>query len=54
MALEQIAGTLPPRPAEWPRSVIAAFVSRERAKHSFEGFVDPPEIDRTFDLWREA
>ena len=40
--------------AEWTHSVIADLVSRERAKRSFEGFVDPAEIDRTFDLWREA
>ena len=46
----------------WTRGVIADIVSRERAKRSFEGFVDPTEIDRTFDrtfdrafdLWREA
>lgn len=38
--------------AEWTHSVIADLVSRERAKRSFEGFVDPAEIDQTFDLWR--
>lgn len=40
--------------AEWTHNVISDLVSRERAKRSFEGFVDPAEIDRTFDLWREA
>lgn len=39
---------------DWTRVVIADVVSRERAKRSFEGFVDPAEIDRIFDLWREA
>lgn len=40
--------------AGWTDSVIADPVSRERAKRSFEGSVDPTEIDRTFDLWREV
>lgn len=42
------------RATDWTRAVIADVVSRERAKRSFEGFVDPAEIDRTFDQWREA
>lgn len=39
---------------EWTHDVIADQVSRERANRSFEGFVDPAEIDRVFDLWRDA
>ncbi len=39
------------RSAEWARAVIGDPVTRERAKRSFEGFVDPAEIDRVFDLW---
>ena len=40
--------------AAWTRGVIADVVNRERAKRSFEGFVDPTEIDRIFDLWRDS
>ncbi len=40
--------------AEWARAVIADPVSRERAKRSFEGLVDPVEIDRVFDLWHDV
>ncbi len=39
---------------EWTQGVIVDPVSRERAKRSFEGFVDPAEIDRDFDRWRDA
>jgi len=39
---------------EWARAVIADPVSRERAKRSFEGLVDPVEIDRVFDLWHDV
>lgn len=42
------------RAVEWTRAVILDPASRERAKRSFEGFVDPAEIDRTFGLWAEA
>jgi hypothetical protein len=38
---------------EWTRDVITDAVSRERAKRTFEGFVDPAEIDRVFDQWRD-
>lgn len=48
------AGTDVRQAMTWTRGVIADPVSRERAKRSFEGFVDPAEIDRAFDLWREA
>jgi len=40
--------------AECARAVIADPVSRERAKRSFEGLVDPVEIDRVFDLWHDV
>lgn len=38
----------------WTRDVITDTVSRERAKRSFEGFVDPANIDRVFDLWHDV
>ncbi len=40
--------------AELARVAVIDPVSRERAKRSFEGFVDPVEIDRVFDLWRDV
>ena len=40
--------------AQWARAVIADPVSRERAKRSFEGVVNPVEIDRIFDDWRDV
>jgi hypothetical protein len=29
-------------------------LSRERAKSTFDTFVDPAEVDRAFDLWRDV
>ena len=37
---------------EWTAAVVRDPVSRERAKSTFDTFVDPAEIDRVFDLWR--
>lgn len=39
---------------EWTASVLRDPVSRERAKSTFDTFVDPAEIDRVFDLWRDV
>ena len=39
---------------EWTTEVLQDPVSRERAKSTFDTFVDPAEIDRVFDLWRDA
>ena len=39
---------------EWTTDVLQDPVSRERAKSTFDTFVDPAEIDRVFDLWRDA
>lgn len=39
---------------EWTASVLRDPLSRERAKSTFDTFVDPAEIDRVFDLWRDA
>ena len=39
---------------EWTSFVLLEPLSRERAKSTFDTFVDPAEIDRTFDLWRDA
>jgi hypothetical protein len=39
---------------EWTASVLCDALSRERAKSTFDTFVDPGEIDRTFDRWRGA
>jgi hypothetical protein len=39
---------------EWTASVLRDSVSVERAKLSFDTFVDPAEIDRVFTTWREA
>lgn len=33
---------------EWAAAVLRDPVSRERAKSTFDTFVDPAEIDRTF------
>lgn len=49
-----VVGAAVRQSAEWARSVIVDPVSRERAKRSFEGFVDPAEIDRVFVLWRDV
>ncbi len=38
----------------WTASVMREPLSRERAKSTFDTFVDPAEIDRVFDLWRDA
>lgn len=38
--------------AEWTAAVVRDPVSRERAKSTFDTFVDPAEIDRVFDQWR--
>jgi hypothetical protein len=37
---------------EWTASVWRDPVSAERAKSTFDTFVDPAEIDRVFDVWR--
>ena len=39
---------------EWTIGVLADQVSRERVKSNFDTFVDPAEVDRVFDLWRDA
>jgi len=39
---------------EWTVSVLRDPLSRERAKSTFDTFVDPAEIDRVFDLWRDV
>lgn len=39
---------------EWTASVQRDPVSRERAKSTFDTFVDPAEIDRVFDRWRDV
>ena len=39
---------------EWAASVLRDPLSRERAKSTFDTFVDPAEIDRVFDLWRDV
>lgn len=39
---------------KWTAGVMRDPVSRERAKSTFDTFVDPAEIDRVFDLWRDA
>ena len=36
------------------RSWLFDPVSVERAKLAFDTFVDPAEIDRVFDIWRDA
>ena len=38
---------------EWTASVLRDPVSTERAKSTFDTFVDPAEIDRVFDVWRD-
>lgn len=42
------------RSVEWTASVVRDPLSRERAKSTFDTFVDPAAIDRVFDLWRDA
>lgn len=39
---------------EWTTSVLRVPLSRERAKSTFDTFVDPGEIDRVFHLWRDV
>lgn len=39
---------------EWTAGVLRDPVSVERAKLAFDTYVDPAEIDRVFDLWRDA
>jgi len=39
---------------EWTASVLRDPLSPERAKSTFDTFVDPAEIDRVFELWRDA
>ncbi|HEX6685630.1 MAG TPA: hypothetical protein VF062_22835 [Candidatus Limnocylindrales bacterium] len=39
---------------EWTRAVLRDPVSRECAKSAFDLFVDPAEIDRVFDAWRDV
>lgn len=38
---------------EWTAVVLRDPVSRERAKSTFDTFVDPADIDRVFDRWRD-
>lgn len=38
----------------WTASVVRDPVSRGRAKSAFDDFVDPAEIDKVFDFWRDA
>lgn len=40
--------------ADWTSSAVRDPASRERAKSAFDLFVDPAEIDRVFDLWRDV
>lgn len=39
---------------EWTASVLRDPLSRERAKSTFDTFVDPAEIDRVFDVWSDV
>ncbi|GAB7004932.1 hypothetical protein JCM18899A_24050 [Nocardioides sp. AN3] len=39
---------------EWTAEVLRDLVSVERAKLSFDTFVDPAEIERAFSAWRDA
>jgi len=39
---------------EWTAAVLRDPVSRERAKSTFDTFVDPSDIDQVFDLWHGA
>jgi hypothetical protein len=39
---------------EWTAGVLADPVSSERARSTFDTFVDPAEIERAFDTWRGA
>lgn len=40
--------------AQWTADVLRDPVSVERAKLAFDTFVDPAEIDRIFQLWRDV
>lgn len=39
---------------EWTTDVLQDPVSRERARSTFDTFVDPAAIDRVFELWRDV
>lgn len=39
---------------EWTVALVRDPVSRERAKSTFDTFVDPDQINRVFDVWRDA
>lgn len=39
---------------EWTAAVLRDPVSRERAKSTFDNFVDPTEIDLAFDRWHDV
>lgn len=39
---------------EWTAQVLADPLSRERAKSTFDTFVDPTQIDRVFDQWGQV
>lgn len=39
---------------EWTVGVLHDPVSVERAKLAFDTFVDPAEIDRAFETWRDV
>lgn len=38
---------------EWTAGVLRDPVSVERAKLAFDTFVEPAEIDRVFEVWRD-
>lgn len=42
------------RGVQWTVEVLCDPANVERAKLAFDTFVDPAEIDRTFDLWRNV
>jgi hypothetical protein len=39
---------------EWTAGVLRDPVSVERAKLAFDSFVDPADVDRVFEVWRDA
>jgi hypothetical protein len=41
------------RAVKWSRAAITDPASREHAKRSLEGFIDPAEIDRVFNIWND-
>ena len=49
-----VVGTDVRQSVEWTVSVVRDPLSRARAKSTFDTFVDPTDIDRVFDLWRDV